>query len=149
MTRLLDEYYDPAVEVDTAMTEEEKVRQATKRLESDLAVARVAAGIPRRVNEGTREELALDKRRSRRIAHALSQCLLIWGGKEREPTKEEQQAGAQVDWPRWLEERRPLMLAELRQVATWAKKTDNLRFGKSAVVRLKQELEWLEYAMRD
>lgn len=146
---LLDTHYDPALEVDLAASAEAVEQGQVERLEAELASAAYAAAFPRRLSDASREELALDKRRSRRVAHVLRQSLLGWGGKERVADAEEQSAGAQVDWPLWQEEYRSTLLAELRRVSTWAKKTDNLRFGKSAVTRLQQELEWVDYAMRD
>lgn len=147
--RLLDRHFDPALDVDLALGAEALTATEVTRLQGELAIARVAAAFPRRLSEATREELALDKKRSRRVAHALDQSLRAWGGSEREPTEEEQRAGAQVDWPAWWEEREPLIAARLRYVTTWAKKSGNLRFGKTAVVRLSQEVEWLSYALRD
>lgn len=145
----LDTFYDPALEVDTKMLSDEVVLRAVARLQRWVAIAGVAAEHPRRLSDATREELAIDKKRSRRIKHALAQSLKGWGGEPRNPTDDERVAGAQVDWPRCYEEWETELLGILRYTATWAKKTPNIRFGKTAIVRLAQEREWLRYAMRD
>jgi hypothetical protein len=145
----LDTYYDPSLVVNPAMTPDDVKTQAIERLERGVAIAACAAEHPRRLSDATREELALDKRRSRRIKHALAQSLRGWGGEQREATQDEKVAGAQVDWPQFVEEWETELLITLRHTATWAKKTTNLAFGKTAIVKLSQEREWLRYAMRD
>lgn len=146
---LLDAYQDPALKVDLAMSAEQVTAQEVERLQAAVAMAAVAASIPRRISDASREELALDKRRSRRVLHPLRQCLAGWGGAEVPADAEAKRLGAQVDWPYWWEEHQVILKYRLRYVATWSKKTGNLRFGKSAVVKLSQELEWLAYALRD
>jgi hypothetical protein len=147
--RLLDRHYDPAIDVDLTLSAEALTAREVARLQSELALARVAASFPRRLSEGTRDELALDKKRSRRVAHALEQSLRAWKGKPRDANEEERRAGAQVRWPDWAELHGVAVNTELRTVSTWAKATTNLRFGRSAVVRLEQELDWVAYALRD
>lgn len=145
---LLEGHWDPGLTVDVSESLEDITKQEVERLQTACAMVLVATQQPRRT-DGNREELALDKKRSRRILHPLRQSLVAWGGKERAPTEADKRAGAQVDWPVWLEEQEAWLQARLRYVATWAKASGNLRFGKSAVVRLTQELEWLRYALRD
>jgi hypothetical protein len=146
---LIDQYWDPALKVDKKMTPEAIAVTEIERLQGELAAAVVAANFPRRLGDASRGELALDKRRSRRVGHALRQSLSAWGGAERTATEPEFRTGAQIDWPGWLEQHQTELHGRLRFVASWAKLTTNLKFGKSAVVRLSQEHAWLIYAMRD
>lgn len=146
---LLESYWDPGLTVDVSESLEDITKQEVKRLQSTCAVVLVTSQIPKRLSDASREELALDKKRARRILHSARQSLRAWGGKEREATKDEKVAGAQMAWESWAEEYDAWLQARLRYVATWAKASGNLRFGKSAVVRLSQELEWLRYALRD
>lgn len=147
--RLLDTFQDPGLEVDLTVTPEDVSAAEVGRLQSAVAVVAVTAAIPRRLSDANREELALDKRRARRVLHVQRQSLVAWGGEEREADAEERIAGAQMVWELWQESHQVAVQARLRQIATWAKKTGHLRFGKSAVVKLSQELEWMEYALRD
>lgn len=149
VARLLDPYQDPALVVDLALPLEEVAAAEVERLQAACAVVYVTSQMPRRLGSVTREDLALDKRRARRVLHAERQALVSWGGKEREPTEAERIAGAQMVWDLWHEEANLVITSRLRYIATWAKATGNLRFGKSAVVRLSQELDWLSYALRD
>lgn len=146
---LLDAYQDPGLEIDLKLSQEKIAGIEVARLQAALAVVTITGQIPRRLSEGSREELALDKRRARRVAHVLRQSLLAWGGTERPASDEERIAGAQLDWPAWAEQQGTELSARIRYVATWAKKTSNLRFGKTAIVRLVQEVDWMEYALRD
>lgn len=146
---LLDTYHDPGLEVDLAQTPEQLAAAEVERLQSACAVLAVTAAIPRRLSDATSAELALDKRRARRCLHVERQCLAAWGGAEREPTDEERRAGAQLRWELWSESAQSVLQARLRYFATWSKKTGQLRFGKSAIVRLSQEADWLGYALRD
>jgi hypothetical protein len=147
--RYLDERFDPSLEVDLELTAAELGAEETLRLQGMLASAIVAAEIPRRLSDATREELALDKRRSRRVAHALRQSVISWGGfLELEPTAEQRSAGAQINWAEWWGQHEAWLIARQRYVATWAKKTNELSAGKTALVKLRNEYDWLKYAMR-
>lgn len=146
---LLDPYQDPTLEIDLTADEAFIVNAEVVRLQEAVGIIGFALEVPRRLSDATREELALDKKRCRRVLHPLRQCLAIWGGTPREPTSDERSMGAQLDWTFWQETHTLVTTRQTFWIATWAKRTGHLRFGKSAVVRLTQELEWLEYALRD
>lgn len=149
--RFLDQFFDVALEIDPELTIDQIAGVERERLADQVAMASVAKQIPRRLSEGTRDELALDKVRSRRIEHALRQSFISWSGGViplGDPTVEQRQRGAQVDWPLWWAEHEPWLQARIRYIATWAKKSSHLLVGKEAIVRLSNELSWLEYAMR-
>ena len=145
----LDAYQDPALETDLTIGPDDITASEVARLQRMLATVVVTGSIPRRLSDATREELALDKKRARRVAHVLRQCLVAWGGEERAPDAGERIAGAQLDWQQWSEVQGANVSARIRHVATWAKRTGHLRFGKTAVVRLTQEVDWMSYALRD
>lgn len=147
--RFLDRYFDPVLDVDVSVSEESIVAEEIERLQRMTAEAMVACQIPRRLSDASREELALDKKRSRRIAHVLRQNLAGWGGALIDPSLEQRQAGAQVHWESWWGDHQPWLEARMRLVASWAKKSGNLSVGKKLLTRLSNELEWLKYALRD
>jgi hypothetical protein len=148
--RFLDQYFDPAMDIDTGLLPDTLAEQEVERLQDCLSIALVAGQIPRRLSDASREELALDKKRSRRVAHVLRQSLTSWDGElAREPTTEERQRGAQIDWPGWWADHEPWLVDRRRFYATWAKMTSQLKFGREGVVKLSNELDWLRYAMRD
>ena len=149
MTRLLDAYQDPALEIDLALTEEGAATAEIERLQEAVAILQGCLAVPRRLSDATREELALDKKRTRRALHVVMQSLLVWGGMPRDPTSDEKVAGAQLNWGYWHESHRTVATRHLTHLATWGKRAGHLRFAKSAVVRITQELDWLEYALRD
>lgn len=148
--RFLDAYFDPAFEVDPEVLPDTLVDEERDRLLDRFLVAQCASQIPRRLSDASREELALDKKRSRRVAHVLRKSLIAWGGElEREPTTEERQRGAQIDWPEWWADHEPWLVDRRKLYAAWAKRSSHLKFGKECIVRISNELEWLRYAMRD
>ena len=148
--KYLDQYFDPTLEVDLSLTPELLAASEVARLQDLYCIAGVAAGIPRRLSEATREELALDKKRSRRITHVFSQCISAWTElKVLEPSPEQRQRGAQINWADWWPEHEAWLKARQRYVGTWARKTSQSRVGRSIIVRLDNELGWLRYAMRE
>jgi hypothetical protein len=148
-----DEWFDPGMEVNIADTPERISAQECDRLLVQARTTMYAAALPRRLGpDATREELALDKRRAKRFMHALVQAYKSWGGDLtliNAPTSEERQNGAQVVWETLLEDQRAYLNTRLRYVATWMRKTGQLVPGRSLLVKLNNELNWINYAMRD
>jgi hypothetical protein len=145
----LDTYYNPDLEIDKSMTPEVRDKIEIDRCLADWSRAALAAAIPRRVENGTREELALDKKRSRRMQHVAAQCIGMWGGDiPTEPDDALAKEGAQVLWVPWWEERDALLLTRMTYAATWAKKTNQLQYGKSALQHFINERDWYRYAIR-
>jgi len=126
--------------------------QQRGRLVSALALVFVAGSISRRLgSEADDEELALDKKRAKRVNHALRQSLGSWIRKlpPIEVDDKTRQEGAQLDWVLFVEAHITQLKSEIRFVASWAIKNDEIKWGKSAVVKLENEIRWLTYAMRD
>jgi hypothetical protein len=57
--------------------------------------------------------------------------------------------GAQLDWKEFETAHLNVVQERLRSVATWAIRNQEHRWGRSAVVRLENEINWLTYALRD
>jgi len=144
-------YYDPGVSVrDFDPSEIEKVERDRLRLLYHVALA--ASQIPRRLGsdaEGT--ELSQDKKRCRRIAHVAAQCHTGWGGDITKGTvKDVKKEAAQVVWDKWWEGHSVTLQNRITYIATWGVDKTPLqqRWAKSAIVKLLNELTWLQYAMR-
>lgn len=146
----LTPYLDLALEVREGESADSLLRAEVERLRKLLAVARAAQTIPRRIGpEATSAELALDKQRARRVQHVAEQSLRAWGSSENGTIEAAMREAAAVDWLRWFHEHRIWLMNRQRYVATWAYKTGaNEKWAKSTVVKLGNELKWLEYALR-
>jgi len=117
-----------------------------------LTVVGVVGSIPRRLGgEATDLELAIDKKRARRVEHALRQSFSSWS--KRDPkiqvTAEIQKEGIQLEWDDFIMRHMTQIMTELPLIATWAIQNDEARWGRSAVVYLENETRWVTYAMRD
>jgi hypothetical protein len=152
MSSYLGRHFDASLDVSGIGSREEIEGRQIERLNRALSVITVSQTIPRRLgSDATDEELALDKKRARRVAFALHQALRGWTKKGASIVVDEttRREGAQLDWATW----QPAFLTETRQqlqcAATWAVKNSEERWGKSAVVRFENELKWVEFALRD
>jgi hypothetical protein len=150
----LAELHDPELDVPSGITAARITTEEKERLTRMTAVASLAVAIPRRVgSDATPEELAIDKKRARRVKHALEQCLFAW-----EETKDVKlpendvlrQEAATIVWESWWEEHQVYLESRVRLVVTWTYKTGaDERWTKSAVVKFQNEIRWLSYAMRE
>jgi hypothetical protein len=148
----LSRYYDPALELPETGAREEWERRQIERLERALSVVIMAGTIPRRLGgDANDDELALDRRRAKRAGHALSQSLKGWTkNKPNLPLNDDvRMAGAQIVWETWRDAHLSDLNLQLRSVTTWAIKHDELDWGKSAVVKLENEINWVGYALRE
>lgn len=148
----LARHWDPGLKVgDERVSDFEHAER--ERLAQLLAVANAAAEVPRRLGPDASEaELSSDRRRCKRIAHVAAQCLIAWTGKPVTVKKIDRDA-VQVRWSLWWEEHQTYLLSRRRYISTWAlvpgRNKKDVRWAKSAVVRLDNEQQWLEYAFRD
>lgn len=146
------EYLDTALHIKEGETKTMHERVERERLTAAIAIARAAQDIPRRLGEdATETELAADKRTAKRIAYALDQCLKAWGGPVMLTMKKEeiQRQGAQVDWNVWWADQQAYINQRMRYVVTWQHKhAGDLRWTKSSVVRFRNELRWVQHALR-
>lgn len=146
-------HYDHALEINAKDTLERITAEERERLAHTLAVVVLAGGIPRRLGaEATGEDLALDKRRAKRVVHALKQCLSGWAeeGAQLPQSDEIKREAAQLDWQKLKDEHTPMLQNRIRYIVTWSRKTGaDDKWTKKAVVRLTNEITWVSYALRD
>jgi hypothetical protein len=147
----LMQYHDPGLDVPADESAASIKAAERERLARQLAVTIAAKEIPRRLGiEAGAEVLALDKKRARRIEHALAQSLKAWGDATLPAGDEINQQGAQIDWSNWCEQHTAWLKSRIVYIATWAVKAGgDDKFAKNAVVRLQNELSWVTYALRD
>lgn len=148
----LDRFYDQSLRIPPETTATRLVIVETERIARTLAIVRIAGSIPRRLGgDATSHELAIDKKRSKRVAHCLNQSLNAWTSRPKVELDEEviRREGAQLEWESFAAEHRVQVHASLRMVATWAVRHDEKRWGRSAAMNLVNELAWVFYALRD
>jgi hypothetical protein len=148
----LERYYDGGTDLREIANREALETRQIERLARAFSIVVGTASIPRRIgSDATSEELAIDKRRARRFAHALRAAISGWVKRMPEiPNNDEiRRASAQMNWAAFLDDHVTTIQTELRYCATWAIKHDDQRWGRSAVVRLENELNWVTYALRD
>jgi hypothetical protein len=140
----------------TILPEGETIRNIEKverdRLKWALALALHVGDWPRRLGgDATDEELALDKLRARRIAHVLLQALKAWGGTGTRLPKQEltREEVATLDWEAWRNLNKIYLQRRRAYIAAWALKTHKEPWGKSALVKINNEIRQLDYALRD
>lgn len=153
MSTFLARYHDAELVLPDDVTREALEKEECSRIGRSLAVCLIAGSIPKRLGgDATDIELALDKKRSRRMAHALSRSLAGWTKKSADymPLDDAiRSAGAAIDWRKFEAEHVTLVKSRLSLMATYAIRDGQERWGKSAVVRLENELNWVTYALRD
>jgi len=145
-------YFDAGLEIPEAITRDSLISSEIDRITDALTIVYVVGSIPRRLGgDATDEELAVDKKRSKRVGWALTQSLVSWTKKNPrfQVTAEIQRTGAQLEWNLFIPEHMTQIMNELRKVATFAVQNDDERWGRSAIVNLENEMRWLTYAMRD
>lgn len=143
----LAQWYDPALEPKEGETKEKIEMEERQRLSKLLNIASAASIIPRRAGvEADGAELATDKQRSKRIAHVAQQCVTAWGGTT--SVTDAKTEAAQVIWTKWWEQHATWLRNRMRYLATWGIKGGDEKWAKKALVRLNNELSWLEYALR-
>jgi hypothetical protein len=147
----LARHYDPALAVEKVGPRETLEKGEIERLQRAMTVVLFAGSIPRRIGDASDEELALDKKRSRRVLHALNQSFRGWtkATPYLEATKEIKAEGAVINWVAWREEHLTIVRHRLRVLTTWAVRAEEEAWGKQVVVKLENEIGWIEYALRD
>jgi hypothetical protein len=151
MSSYLAHWYDPELKVADTETVDDITKAEIERLVKLLAVAQAAGSIPRRLGgDASPTDLALDKRRAKRIGHVAAQLLGSWSGKTKlPPAPAVTREAATVDWKQWWAEHRIWLMNRQRYIATWCLKYEaDAKWCKSALVKLNNELLWLEHALR-
>jgi hypothetical protein len=149
----LDRYYDSALTIPPEITPGQLGSAEVERIARTLSVVRIAGTIPRRLGGlASDHELAVDRKRTKRVAHALNQSLNAWRPSNHHFTFNEEvlrREGAQLEWSSFAADHRTDVQSSLRVVATWAIRNNELRWGRSSVVNLMNEMAWIVYALRD
>ena len=151
----LEEWFEPSLKVDTTLTGESFSQEEIARIQTAACYVMVAIEIPRRLGgDATSDELALDKRRCRRVLHVLRQQLVGWSEKDpdkvkwRPLTDEDKAEGASLIWDKWWEGQQAHLTARRAYIATWGLKKPDTEYAKHAVTRINNELNHMAYAMR-
>jgi hypothetical protein len=149
----LSQYFDPGLTPPEGITRAELENIQVARISQALVIVAYAGSIPRRLGKGANDrELATDKKRARRVAHALEQALDPWCRKKPKlPTDNDDLRieGAQLIWRNWYEVYMSALDGQAKLLATWAILNQQERWGRSAVVKFNNEKNWVSYAMRD
>lgn len=152
MPGLLAAAYDPDLELPEDVTREGIVSFEIERISKALAVVVFASTMPRRLGaEASDEEMKLEKQRCRRTAHALQGSLKGWErGLTTLPQSDEiRTLGARLEWFEFRDAHLAELAARMRLAATWALRAEEHKWGKSAMVRYQNEINWMTYALRD
>lgn len=151
----LEQFFDPACEVDLTLDSASLARDELARIQTQACRILVAAEIPRRLGgDATSDELALDKKRCKRVLHVLRQQLIAWSEKDankiefRPITEADRVEGASMIWADWWRDQQEYLTTRRLYIATWALKKPDTAFGKKAVTRLSNEISHTGYAMR-
>lgn len=153
MVRYLDRHYDPSLAVrDDVKIEDIEVGERL-RLASLVAALRYASGMKRRLGNVPRDEAARDKQVIRRLEHAFYNSLIGWCEPDLvvaipESSDTARKRGATTDWENWASDHILWLDTRLQYMATYAKKTNQPKWGCRAVVRLENEQGWTRYALR-
>jgi len=140
-------YYDPKLKLDSedpvTIAAEERIR-----ISRELRMVQTAQTIPRRLGDAASpEDMSKDKKRCRRVAHALQQPLEAWGGPV--DTIDMTAEAAKLDWKKWGSEEQVYLKNRMRLVATLG--TDqpkHKKWAKQALTRFQNEARWVEHALR-
>jgi hypothetical protein len=152
-------YFDESIHINMADTAKRIEARNRHRLRHDIDVWIHVRTIPRRLGfDADNLELAMDKKTSRRVEHALKNSLKLWGGTHKGynpngsgPISRE---AAQMDAKKWLKRQCKRIKREQRYIATWALQlhendTQYLRWANKAIWRLGNEIELIKSALRD
>jgi hypothetical protein len=148
----LERYFDAELKMPRPASVEVFDAREIDRLVNAAALVFAAGSLSRRLGgEASSADLAIDKKRSKRVGHALRQSILAWTVLKTpiRITDAHRQKGAQLDWQQFYIEHIAQINTELVLLATWAIRNGEHRWGRSAVVALENELRWMRYAMRD
>lgn len=148
----LERFYDPELKIPRPASREVFEVQQIDRLASATAVVFAAGSLSRRIGgDASSRDLAIDKKRSKRVGHALRQSILAWTNRPPRILVDDETRikGAQLDWQQFYAEHVTQVNSALVLLATWAIRNGEHRWGRSAVVALENELRWVRYALRD
>ena len=151
----LEQFYNARLKVDVDLKSADLAKDEIARIQTQACMILVALDMPRRIGgDATKSELALEKRRCRRVLWVLRQEMIAWAEKDdkqiewRPITDEDRQAGAALHWEKWWAAHRKYLEQRRVWFATWGLKKPDPDYANQAVSRLSQEIQHLEYALR-
>jgi hypothetical protein len=151
----LEEFYNKRLKIDSKITSAEIATAEIARIQTQACMLLVAIEMPRRIgSDATKAELALEKRRCRRVLWVLKQQLAAWAEKDdkniewRPINDQDRQDGAALLWDKWWAAHRKYLDQRRSWIATWGLKKPDPDFANKAVNRINQELQHMEYALR-
>lgn len=152
--RYLDRHFDPRLAVRHDVTIEDIEVGERLRLASLVGALRCAKEMRRRLGpDATRDEAARDKVIIRRLEHVFNNALNSWCEPDTPvaiPSGESaRKRGATTEWENWAEDHIRWLDTRLRYMATYAKRKRQTKWGCRAIVRLENEKNWVQYALRD
>ena len=147
---VLADYYDPACT--TVMIRAELLKKDQAELQVLIRICDHALAMRRRLGgDASSAELATDKKRAKRLGHCWRTSLQAWGGREAAIGalgQETRMRAATVHWEDLVAARRQWILSRFAPYATLAIDTGDESWGYHIITILKNELRWLDYAMR-
>lgn len=153
MGSFLEQFLEPALEVDMGWDAEAYRTQHGEALMEISGWAHFAQDVPRRLGaDATPKELGWDKRLSRKLESRHYSIARLWNFHPADVTEfimnhqdNLRVSGAQVDWEAWWEERMAHLRKQLRVVATTGLKTgDNISIANSYCNRIINELAQIQ-----
>lgn len=149
-TAFLTRYFDPNLEIPKKTTTKDLEAAQVARLSRSLVVVEHTGEVARRLEEATAEDQAIDRKRAKRVAHAIRQSLAGWQKNAKLPSGEALRLeGAQLVWDSWMQAYLVSLNNEAKRIATWAILNEEQKWGRSAIVKIDNEMNWISYAMRD
>lgn len=148
---VLADYYDEAWSGATH-TREDLLKLDRAELQVLVRICDHVLAMRRRLGgDASSDELAIDKKRAKRLAHCFRTSLKAWGAQEAASgvlEKEIRQRAATVHWEDLVAARRQHLLSRFPLYATMAIDAGQEAWGYHMITLLKNELRWLDYAMR-
>jgi hypothetical protein len=148
----LAQYYDTGLVLPEILDRQIISNQEIERLTRAVSIVTITRTVPRRLGgDASQEELALDKKRSRRMLHALMQSLSSWGSRNQKfPLDDEiRLIGVHLNWETFKPAHLVTIQNRMTYVATYSIRMEDTKWGRSAVMRLENEYKWVSYALRD
>lgn len=144
-------FYDPGLAIPRGLEISTIVAEECERISTALAVVLYASTLPRRLGGDAEDsELASDKKYARRVAHALRGAYRGWDKKS--PTlpsgDEIRQEGAQLLWSNWHPAHIRSVESRAVLAVTFALRSNEDRWGKTALTNYLNEISWINYSMR-
>lgn len=147
---MLDAYYTQTLS--GGSTRDQLLTLDRGELQTLVALCDRALAMPRRLgSDATSDELASDKKTGKRLAHCFRQSLKAWGGQEAANGVLEDQIRRRAATLRWrdlADARRQYLMSRFAPYATLAIDEEQRAWGEHILTLLRNELGWIEYAMR-